>query len=170
MLRIIHANAGPSAAVGVSSPVKTMDRIPEAAREARWANQSAEHNKTHTFRYGEATPFLGVSGIDDAMALVDRVLGRLLEHESKHRGELLPTLQSFFDHQRSWQKTANALHVHRQTVLYRIRKVEDITGLNLDRTRDIAELWLALQARSMLPGAAGREGTRQDRTSRPGER
>ncbi|WP_328377331.1 PucR family transcriptional regulator ligand-binding domain-containing protein [Streptomyces sp. NBC_00440] len=159
VLRIVHSHVGPSASVGVSSPVKTMDRIPEAAREARWASQSAEHNKTPTFRYGEATPFLGVSGIDDAMALVDRVLGRLLEHESKHRGELLPTLESFFDHQRSWQKTANALHVHRQTVLYRIRKVEDITGLNLDRTRDIAELWLALQARSMLPGAAEPEGT-----------
>ncbi|GAA3479409.1 helix-turn-helix domain-containing protein [Streptomyces sp. NPDC057565] len=54
------------------------------------------------------------------------MLGRLLEYESSHRGELLPTLESFVDNQRSWQKTAGALHVHRQTVLYRIRMVEDI--------------------------------------------
>jgi purine catabolism regulator len=154
VLRVVRSNVGPSASAGVSAAIKTVDRIPEAAREARWASRSAERVETRTFRYGEATPFLGVASIEDAIALVDRVLGRLLEYESSHRGELLPTLESFFDNQRSWQKTAEALHVHRQTVLYRIRRVEDITGLNLDRTRDIAELWLALQARSMLPSAA----------------
>ncbi|RVU23736.1 PucR family transcriptional regulator [Streptomyces antnestii] len=154
VLRVIRSNIGPSASVGLSAAIKTVERIPEAAREAHWASRSAERIGKRTFRYGEATPFIGVASIEDAIALVDRLLGRLLEYESSHRGELLPTLESFFDNQRSWQKTADALHVHRQTVLYRIRKVEDITGLSLDRTRDIAELWLALQARSMLPSAA----------------
>jgi purine catabolism regulator len=153
VLRVVRSNVGPSASVGVSAAIKIVDRTPEAAREAHWASRSAERMESRTFRYGEATPLLGVASIDDAIALVDRILGRLLEYESSHRGELLPTLESFFDNQRSWQKTADALHVHRQTVLYRIRKVEDITGLNLDHTQDIAELWLALQARSMLPSA-----------------
>ena len=68
----------------------------------------------------------------------------------RHESELLQTLEAFFDNQRSWQKTADSLHVHRQTVLYRIRKIEEISGYNLSATRDIAELWLALQARSLI--------------------
>jgi PucR family transcriptional regulator, purine catabolism regulatory protein len=43
--------------------------------------------------------------------------------------------------------------VHRQTVLDRIRRVEDITGLDVNETSDIAELWLALQARALLRNA-----------------
>ena len=108
---------------------------------------------SRTFRYGEATTLFGISGIDEAAALVDRVLGTLIEEERQQDKALISTLEAFFTHQRSWQKTADALHVHRQTVLHRIRRVEDITGLDVNETSDIAELWLALQARALLRNA-----------------
>jgi purine catabolism regulator len=60
--------------------------------------------------------------------------------------ELLTTLASFLRNDRSWQQTAGILHVHRQTVLYRIRKVEQLTGLSVRRTADLATLWVALQS------------------------
>ena len=68
---------------------------------------------------------------------------------------LLATLDAFLAHQRSWQRTADALQVHRQTVLYRIRKFEEITGRTTSETGDIAELWLALRAQSLLTPAKG---------------
>lgn len=151
VLEVVGSSVGSTALVGISGQLKTADRLPEATREANWALRAASRSGTGTFRYGEKTPFLGVSGIDDARALVDRVLRHLLDYEDTHKGELVSTLEAFFDNQRSWQRTADALHLHRQTVLYRIRKVEELTGFDLDRTRDIAEMWLALQARSMLP-------------------
>ena len=46
---------------------------------------------------------------------MDRVLGTLIEEEGQHDKALISTLEAFFTHQRSWQKTADALHVHRQT-------------------------------------------------------
>ena len=45
--------------------------------------------------------------------------------------------------------------MHRQTVLYRIRKVEEITGRTTSETADIAELWLALRAQSLIAPAKG---------------
>ncbi|MGH8880972.1 MAG: helix-turn-helix domain-containing protein, partial [Stackebrandtia sp.] len=58
----------------------------------------------------------------------------------------------FLEHRRSWQATAAVLHVHRQTVRYRIRKVEEITGRTTSETSDVAQFWLALQTRRQLAG------------------
>lgn len=147
---VLRADLGPRALIGVSSALRTAERAPEALREAAWALRAAASSKGRTFRYGEATPFLGIGGLDDADALVSRVLGPLLEYERAHDTPLLATLETFLDCQRSWQKTANALNVHRQTVLYRIRKAEQITGRSTGETADLAELWLALRARSLM--------------------
>ncbi|MBL1120706.1 PucR family transcriptional regulator ligand-binding domain-containing protein [Streptomyces sp. 110] len=147
---LIRSSLDGEALVGISGPIRTVERVPEALREASWAARAATSVTPRTVRYGDATPLLGVAGIDDAAVLVTRVLGALMEYERVHETELLRTLEAFLDNQRSWQKTADALHVHRQTVLYRIRKVEAITGHNVNNTRDIAELWLAVQARALL--------------------
>ena len=60
----------------------------------------------------------------------------------------------FLANQRSWQRTAAAMSVHRQTVLYRVRKIEELTGTRLSETADIAHLWLALETRNLLDGKA----------------
>lgn len=152
---VLRADLGSHVLVGVSAALHTADRGPEALREAAWAVRAAEGSVGRTFHYGEATPLLGIGGLDDADALVSRVLGPLLEYERVHDTPLLATLDTFLGCQRSWQKTADAMWVHRQTVLYRIRKVEEITGRSTSETADIAELWLALRARSLIAPVKG---------------
>jgi PucR family transcriptional regulator, purine catabolism regulatory protein len=53
---------------------------------------------------------------------------------------------------RSWQQAAAALHIHKQTLGYRIRKIEQITGRGLTKTEHIAELWIALRSYDLLVG------------------
>lgn len=137
---------GPAARVGASRPVKRVTRLADAAREATWALAIAERTESTVARYGEAAPWVGLSNIAEAQALVERVLRPLLDYESEHRTGLIDTLEGFLSNQRSWQRTAAAMHVHRQTVLYRIRKIEELTSRDLSETSDIAELWLALRA------------------------
>jgi purine catabolism regulator len=95
---------------------------------------------------------VGVGGVDDAQAMVERWLGPLIEHDAQHRTGLVDTLEAFLANQRSWQRTAAAMNVHRQTVLYRVHKVEELTGAKLADTADIAQLWLALRSRDLLDG------------------
>ena len=95
-----------------------------------------------------------------AEAAVTRVLGPLMRYDSEHGTELVRSLGVFLSCNRSWQRAAKQLFVHKQTLVYRIRRVEEITTRRLDNTADVAELWLALQARHSLgsqPICAGAE-------------
>jgi len=84
--------------------------------------------------------------------LVSRILAPLLRHDAEQGTDYVNTLRVFLRVDRSWQDAAAGLHIHRQTLGYRIRKIEQITGRGVTRTDHIAEWWLALRARDLLDG------------------
>jgi purine catabolism regulator len=141
------ASGDPSGAVGVSDAVNSLSRVPEATREARWSLEAA----------GSAITGTGTSGsmflprtVSEGEAAVTRVLGALLEYDIEHATNLVESLEVFFAAQRSWQAAAKQLCVHKQTLIYRMRRVEQISGRKLDNLDDIAELHLALRTRALL--------------------
>lgn len=135
------------AAIGLSDPLGRLARIADAHREARWAADAARAASKPLARYGEdaPSPFLPRS-LSEAEQAVRRVLGRLLDYDATHDADLVHSLQVFLASNRSWKGAAAELHIHKQTLVYRMRRVEELTGRALDRTGDVAELWLALQA------------------------
>ncbi len=60
---------------------------------------------------------------------------------------LLETLKAFFDNNLSISKTAQAIYIHRNTLLYRLRRVKEITGLDPKKFDDAIQLRLALKMR-----------------------
>ncbi|MGW3402435.1 PucR family transcriptional regulator, partial [Streptomyces zhihengii] len=60
---------------------------------------------------------------------------------------LLETLETFLAHDCSWARTAEALHVHVNTVHYRVERIEALTGRDLSRLDDRADLRAALLCR-----------------------
>jgi len=87
---------------------------------------------------------------DEAQVVVDRVLGPLIAYDARHSAEMIKTLDTYLQCDRSWVQTAAALNVHRQTVVYRIQRIEQITGRAISETAALAEFWLALRARDLL--------------------
>jgi DNA-binding PucR family transcriptional regulator len=75
-----------------------------------------------------------------------RVLGAVLEHDRKTGGELLATLREFLACSGSWARTAEAMHLHVNTVRYRIERVEQLTGRDLSRLEDKIDVFLALKS------------------------
>jgi purine catabolism regulator len=148
----IVKSLGPSGRVGVSAALGTPARVAAAGREAVWALGMAGRTSTRLARYGESSTWTGFGDLEEATALVEQQLRPLLAHDEKHQSNLVATLEAFLANQRSWQKTATALQVHRQTVLYRIRQVENLTGRDVSQTSDIAVLWMALQAHDLTTG------------------
>src|SRR5262249_26218094 len=67
-----------------------------------------------------------------------------------HGGDLLPTIRTWLEHDRQTDKAAEALHIHPNTLLYRVRRFEQITGRSLASTEALAETWLALRAAATL--------------------
>jgi purine catabolism regulator len=86
----------------------------------------------------------------DALRLYcDDVLGPI----DTHRGslELLRSLEAFIEHNGHWEAAARSLFCHRQTLRYRIGRIETLTGRDLKAARDRIEFWLALRGRELLP-------------------
>lgn len=53
------------------------------------------------------------------------------------------TLQAYFAHNADFAKTAEALHVHRNTLRYRLEKISDILGIDLKNMQDLFRLYMA---------------------------
>lgn len=64
--------------------------------------------------------------------------------------ELLSTLQTYLDLDRDRRAAADALHIHPNTVDYRLRRISELTGLSAHRTEDLGELHASLVARQAL--------------------
>ena len=78
----------------------------------------------------------------------DAVLGHL--DADPRAAELLRALAAFCEHNGHWERTAEALGVHRHTVRHRIEAVEQRTGRRLAAAQDRHELWLAIRVRDLL--------------------
>ena len=152
VIAALAAGVGSRTAFGISAPLRSVTRATAALREATWALGVAEQTGQPSARFGAQAPLPGLSDFESAESLVERWIAPLERSDAQHSTELLRTLQAFLDHRRSWQRTAAALQVHRQTVLYRIRRIEELTGADLADTADIAQFWLALRAKRFLCG------------------
>ncbi len=142
----LRAAVGADVALGVSDPLRRADRARDASREARWAHTAAHHLARPLVRYGEATPLFLPRTLGEAEIAADRVLGPILAYDEAHGTELMRSLSVFLEENRSWQRSAELLHVHKQTLVYRMHRVEELTGLDLRSTADVVQLWLALRA------------------------
>ncbi|MFE9255983.1 PucR family transcriptional regulator [Streptomyces sp. NPDC006879] len=92
---------------------------------------------------GSVLPLLA----DDAVrAFADGMLRSLREHDATGRGDLIASLQAWLSRHGQWDAAAGDLGVHRHTLRYRMRRVEEILGRSLDDPDVRMELWLALKA------------------------
>ncbi|MEU1519837.1 PucR family transcriptional regulator [Streptomyces sp. NPDC005811] len=92
---------------------------------------------------GSVLPLLA----DDAVkAFADGLLRALREHDATGRGDLVASLRAWLSRHGQWDAAAADLGVHRHTLRYRMRRVEEILGRSLDDPDVRMELWLALKA------------------------
>ena len=131
--------------LGVSEPVASVERIPDAVIEARWALALALSENVPLVRYG-AGPVLAGQSPSDAEHLVGVILGPLLRADAEGGSDHVATIRALLEHDRSWQRAADALHIHKQTLRYRLRRIETITGRGFTHTDDLAAWWVALRA------------------------
>jgi len=81
------------------------------------------------------------------------VLGAVIDYDAAHAGDLVISVRVWLEHDRQTERAAAALHVHPNTLLYRARRFEQISGRPLGSTESLAEVWLALRATAAVPGA-----------------
>lgn len=72
-------------------------------------------------------------------------IGKLVDYDSQNKTDLVATLVNYLNNDGNLRKTAQALFVHKNSVIYRIKKIEEITGLNLNSAEDRFLLMLAVK-------------------------
>ncbi|MEU3651276.1 PucR family transcriptional regulator [Streptomyces sp. NPDC032161] len=141
--RVVMGLSAPSGLTTVSAAYKQAEQALSVAR--RRGRALVEHEELVA---GSVLPLLA----DDAVrAFADGMLRALREHDAKGRGDLVASLRAWLSHHGQWDAAAADLGVHRHTLRYRMRRVEEILGRSLDDPDVRMELWLALKATSTPP-------------------
>jgi hypothetical protein len=143
-LRIIS----PAISLGISRCTDTTG-LRTAIQEARHARKLAELSAARTaVVVGDevASHLLLLAAVPDELrrSFRARVLGPLTAYDAAHKSELVRTLRVFLEHSGSWAQTSAALHVHVNTLRYRIGRIAELTGRDLTRFPDRVDLYLAL--------------------------
>jgi len=73
-----------------------------------------------------------------------QLLRPLVDYDALHGSDLLKTLASFLEACGSWQRSAEELHIHVNTLRYRVQRIEELTGRSMSSMHDRVDLYLAL--------------------------
>ncbi|EKF24839.1 pucR C-terminal helix-turn-helix domain protein [Mycolicibacterium hassiacum DSM 44199] len=137
---------------GVSPPYHSLTGSPRALELARAAMASLRPGQA-AVRVFESNPLdaLLARAPGEAARLAHEVLGRLTGLPADDRAMLLDTLWAYVAHGGSADHAAKALHCHPNTVRYRLRRVQELTGRAFTSPWDVAELIMATQALRLNP-------------------
>ncbi|WP_275561618.1 PucR family transcriptional regulator [Streptomyces sp. 5-6(2022)] len=136
--------------LGVSAAVHSADGLRGALEEARHARRVAAARPGRVCAAGHqelASHVLLLPFVPDDVrrAFTARLLDPLREYDRRHRAELIPTLEAFLDCDGSWTRCAARLHLHVNTLRYRVGRIEQLTGRELSRLEDKLDFFLALR-------------------------
>lgn len=144
---------GGRAVVAISGPTGTAG-LRGAAEEARQALALGRHRDSGPSARGEvvagdeiAAHHLLLANTPDELrrTLRRRLLGPVEDYDAVRGGELLRSLRVFLERSGSWRAAAGELHVHVNTLRYRIGRVESLLGRDLADFTTRVDLYLALQ-------------------------
>ncbi|MEU6274793.1 PucR family transcriptional regulator ligand-binding domain-containing protein [Streptomyces populi] len=136
--------------IGVSAAVHSAEGLRGALEEARHARRVAAARPGRVCAAGHqelASHVLLLPFVPDDVrrAFTARLLDPLREYDGRHRAELIPTLEAFLDCDGSWTRCAARLHLHVNTLRYRVGRIEQLTGRDLSRLEDKLDFFLALR-------------------------
>lgn len=156
---------GTALAAGAGRVCTTIDDYARAAVEAEMAAEIACVRPSP--RQVVVRDQLGICGLlgpstdpRELIAMATRVLEPLLAADENTGSAYIRTLRTFHACDRRLAESAKALHVHVNTLKYRLRKIEELLGLDLSDVDTRFMLELTLRVHETLSGAAGTDDDR----------
>lgn len=137
--------------IGYSSTIDNIMRIPEAIRESNLALEfSSKSQNVISYESCSTMPFWLPRNLEVATQTYKNVLGELEEYDLANRANLITSLYAYLKHNKSWLNASKDLHIHKQSLIYRIKKIEEITGRSLSNMDDTAIFWFAIKSAKLI--------------------
>lgn len=166
LLKESTAVVGTALAAGVGRICTTIDDYARAAAEAQIAVEISCVRPSP--RQVVVRDQLGICGLlgpstdpRELIAMATRVLAPLLSSDEDTGSQYVHTLRTFHACDRHLTESAKALHVHVNTLKYRLRKIEELLDLDLSDVDTRFMLELTLRVHETLRGVAGTDADRQ---------
>jgi purine catabolism regulator len=145
---------GARVAIGLGQAAKDIASWRNSYRDAVQALELATRLHTDTPLYigdlGVYQLILSLSDREKLLAFCDKTLGTLEEYDHRQNADLIKTLEAFFACHGNLSQTAEMLIVHRNTLLYRMNRINEIAQIDLNRPEIRLALHLALTIRRLL--------------------
>lgn len=149
-----HVRSTEQAVIAAGRAVPSWRELPAALREA--ADTASVARACPPRHWHDATTadvdrlLLRLRDNLDLQSFVHQRLQPLTDHDRGCAATLLPTLEALVDHHGRKAETARALHLERQSLYHRIRRIEGLLDGKLDDPDTLLGLHLALRARRLL--------------------
>lgn len=72
-------------------------------------------------------------------------VGKLLEYDAQHGSSLCETLRAYLNAEGNIAKSAQTLYIHRNTMVYRINKINEILSMEMEKKNTMLELTIAFE-------------------------
>lgn len=149
-LTFAQALSGDAVAVGVSRVAAGAEQLSRQLEEARRALRHARELPAPAIVHGDelGRSALLLAALDEELraTFAGSVLDPLVRYDREHRSEMLRTLQVFVGSGGSWVESARTLHLHVNTLRYRVARIEELTGRSLTTVDARVDFYLALRA------------------------
>jgi sugar diacid utilization regulator len=149
--RAIVSDLGGQCHIGVGGTCARPSELPRSLREAALAlrlqktllpgSGACEYPRLGIFRMLAAIPDL-----TDVEEFVREWLGSLLDYDARRKAELVRTLTQYLEHGGNYDATAAELSVHKSTLKYRLQRIRELTGVELNDPDVHFNLQLATRA------------------------
>ncbi|BCV21319.1 PucR family transcriptional regulator [Moorella sp. Hama-1] len=133
--------------VGIGRAYEGLTQIKTSYEEALLALKVAwQATSPEPVSFAELGPLrilFSVKDLPQAKDFCREYIGRLRDYDSQNKTDLVATLFCYLNNEGNLRKTAQDLFVHKNSVIYRVKKIEEITGLTLNSAEDRFLLMLA---------------------------
>lgn len=146
----LTTSTGEHCSVGVSRVVRDVAGLRAAVSQALDANALGRRieGRASPYFYEELGLYRLLAGLrarDELKRFYEETVGPLARYDATHGTELVHTLECFFAQNANASSTSRALYIHRNTLTYRLQRIIEITGLDLDDAEARLALQLALK-------------------------
>ena len=141
-------------AIGLGQVARDINGWRSSYRDAVQAMELAERLQTDLPLFigdlGVYQLILSLTDKDKLSDFCEDSLGPLMDYDMRQNADLIKTLEAFFHCHGNLSQTAETLIVHRNTLLYRMNRINEIAGIDLNRPETRLALHLALTIRRLL--------------------
>ena len=145
---------------GISGPALKLAEWPAVYAEALQAMQLGERLQlNHTVEFHSLGVYRLLGQLEDipiVQTFTDQVIGPLAQYDQQRNSNLVKTIAAYFNHHGNISQTAESLFIHRNTLLYRLERIQELTGQDLDQSNMRLALHLALKLWQLRPGTGAK--------------